>query len=333
MNFQVYDSAWVDVYATIGAQQGSQLVIQNQGGAFNMFVVVSATTPINTTDYLTVEPGEWESVQPKQGMNIYVKMSTGSAMVFASTTSGRGPQRPYNELVASGNIGSDIRVAIYGNNPDVDTEDTPSYVWAGGPTYNWMTAMTYLEVVSSSSSDASAGVGARTVLITGLNDSYQIITASVVMTGTVPVAVGPQFYRINSAQILTAGTDKINVGDITIRDLGGGTIRGIMPAGIGNLSQCVYTVPDGYNLLVMSVLASINRVGAARWASLASLVILNGVSTVPAEASISSDATYVDHYDPPAAVPARADTAVRVMNVSGDNTNITAAIRGKLVKV
>lgn len=64
------------------------------------------------------------------------------------------------------------RIAALGNNPDVDTASLPEDVWSGGGAYPWMTASTALEILSSSANDASAGTGARTVIINGLSDAY-----------------------------------------------------------------------------------------------------------------------------------------------------------------
>lgn len=64
------------------------------------------------------------------------------------------------------------RIAAIGNNPDLDTATLPEEVWTGGGVYPWMTGSTALEILSSSANDASAGTGARTVTINGLDINY-----------------------------------------------------------------------------------------------------------------------------------------------------------------
>lgn len=64
------------------------------------------------------------------------------------------------------------RIAAIGNNPDLDTATLPEEIWTGGGQYPWMTGNTALEILSSSANDASAGTGARTVSISGLDINY-----------------------------------------------------------------------------------------------------------------------------------------------------------------
>lgn len=239
-----------------------------------------------------------------------------------------------DDLVALGLVVNERRVALYGNNTVIDAGSVPEDIWPNGGAYPWMTAATSLEVVSSSASDTSDGVGARTLILNGLDINYNEISALITMNGITPVAIPTQFFRINSCSIVTAGASEVNVGTITIRDSGAGTTRAVMPIGIGNLRQCIYTVPAGYKFMIYSVLVGINRTDTSdRWASLESWVRVNGVISQPAEASVSSSSTFLDIFEPKAVLPEKSDTMLRVVNVSGPNTNITGAIRGKLVKL
>lgn len=241
---------------------------------------------------------------------------------------------PRDEAVALGLVTGERRVAVYGNNKVIDTGSVPEDIWPAGGLYPWMTGATSLEVLSSGASDTSAGIGARSIILQGLDTDYNEIQSTVTLNGTTPAAVPIQFFRLNSASIVTAGTSQVNVGDITIRNSGAGTIRGVMPATIGNLRQCVYTVPAGYKLAIYSVLGSINRIDTSdRWATIESWVRVNGVVTQPAEASISASSSFQDNFLPYAVLPEKADTLLRVVAVSGPNTNLTGSIRGKLIKV
>lgn len=114
-----------------------------------------------------------------------------------------------------------------------------------------------LEIVSTSVNDTAAGTGAQAVVISGLDINYNPITATVNLNGTTAVAVPNIWLRINSARgtMVTpnANTTQFSVGTINIRDAGAGTIRGIIPAGEGILSQTLYTVPAGFTLMLHSV--------------------------------------------------------------------------------
>lgn len=233
--------------------------------------------------------------------------------------------------IGLGELSNHRRIALYGNNSDIDTAAAED-VWSGGGLYPWMTAATSLEIVSDSTADTAAGTGARTVTISGLDASYNEISATVTLNGTTAAAISTQFYRINGASVLTAGSGAKNAGTLTIRDASAGTTRAVIQPGIGTLRQAVYTVPAGYKLCIGSVLVSINRTDTSdRWATAASWVRgPSGVETMPAEIGFSSAAPYRDRYDVPAMIPEKFDTAIRITQVSGNNTDITANIMGFL---
>lgn len=237
----------------------------------------------------------------------------------------------FEERIALGMVPGHRRVSLYGNNPDVDTGTEPEDVWSGGGLYPWLTAAASLEIVSTSAADAAAGTGARTVVIQGLDVNYAEVTQVVTLNGLTAVPIPTQLFRINGASVVTVGTGQTNAGTLTIRNAGAGATRGVIPIGFGLLRQAVYTVPAGYQLVISSVLGVINRVDTAdRWATVASWIRTStGVVLMPAEIGISTQ-PYRDKYAIPAVIPEKSDTAIRVQQVSGANTDVTANIMGYL---
>ena len=256
----------------------------------------------------------------------------GTAPVLWVDTSEKLAAGPtFEDRIAQGLLPGYRRVALYGNNPDVDPGTAPEDVWSGGGVYPWLTAASALEIVSSSAADAAAGTGAQSVTISGLDASYAEVVQTVAVNGATPVAIPLPLLRINAAVVASAGSGQTNAGEITIRNAGAGATRGLMPAGFGNLRQCVYTVPAGYQFVITSVLAVINRVDTPdRWGTVASWVRLeSGVVRMPAEIGIGTT-PYRDQYEVPAALPEKTDTAIRVQQVSGNNSDVTASILGYL---
>jgi hypothetical protein len=108
-----------------------------------------------------------------------------------------------------------------------------------------------MTVSSSSASDTAAGTGARTVLITGLDANYDVITDTVTMNGQTAVTTTKSFLRINNMLVATAGTGLANAGIIYI---GSGAVTSGVPAviynviavGYNNATSSQYTVPAGY---------------------------------------------------------------------------------------
>lgn len=245
-----------------------------------------------------------------------------------ATGSPGGWQRSFFTDVSYGLLGASYRpLSVFGNNPDITA---PEDIWSLGGNYPWMTAATSLEVVSSSANDSAAGTGARTIAINGLTAAFAEVTQVITMNGVTPVAVPTQLYRINSISAITAGSNGTNVGTIAVRDAGGGTTRGNIPAGYGTSRQSQYTVPIGYSLIVEQVLLSINRPSTARDATLASYAKPDGGAYRHAlEMSIDGN-PFNQPLIVSVALPEKTDFGIRCMYASAPATDITAAWFGIL---
>lgn len=159
-----------------------------------------------------------------------------------------GTYEPFELQVARGQINGHSIVTVSGYNSDVDTAwemITP----VGDLSYP--AAALQMTVSSSSTSDTSAGTGARTVLINGLDANYNVISESVTLNGQTVVTTTNSFLRINSMLVTTAGTGLANAGIIYI---GSGTVTSGVPAtiynviavGYNNTTSSQYTIPAGY---------------------------------------------------------------------------------------
>lgn len=137
-------------------------------------------------------------------------------------------------------------------------------IWAASGVYPWMTAATSLEIVSSSANDTAAGTGAQSVTVNGLDITGTEISVTVATNGTTAVPLVTQFYRINSVGLGAVGSGLRNLGTITVRDVGGGTTRQVIPIStVADLSPGVdkgtqYTVPTGHFLLIFDIDIEIN---------------------------------------------------------------------------
>lgn len=224
------------------------------------------------------------------------------------------------------------RITALGNNPSIDTATTPEDVWSGGGVYPWMTAATSLEAVSGCAADAAAGTGARTVIISGLDAAYVEIASTVTLNGVTAVAVPVQFFRINSAAVVTSGSGQTNACDVSIRDAGAGTVRAVLPAGYGITRQSQYTVPAGHSLQVISQLFSFAQVSAgARFATFAVWTRTpGGTFRMPLEFAIGDEPPYRHDGIPGIFIPEKTDFQIRVTGVSNNGTALTAGWLGVL---
>jgi len=167
--------------------------------------------------------------------------------VYSSATR-QGAYEPFELQVARGQIQAHSIVTIAGYNSDVDTAwemITP----VGNLSYP--AAALQMTVSSADADDTSAGTGARTVLITGLDANYAVISETVTMNGQTAVTTTNSFLRINAMLVTTAGTSLANEGVIYI---GSGTVTSGVPAtiynviaaGFNNATSSQYTIPAGY---------------------------------------------------------------------------------------
>lgn len=157
-------------------------------------------------------------------------------------------------LVTSERLPGFSAVAVFGSNPDIGTafED----VWPNGGDYPFQTSASIMEVVSSSASDAAAGIGAQSVFVEGLDASGLELKETVVTNGTTPVATVGSYLAVNRSISGDAGTNGTNVGDIDVQVSGGGDILATIPADKGHSRQAGYTIPSDREDVVLSVWAS-----------------------------------------------------------------------------
>ena len=118
-----------------------------------------------------------------------------------------------------------------GTNSVVTTEyRTP---WEVASDYTFPTAATVVSLVSSAADTA-------TVLVQGLDNNWNAIQESVVLTGTTPITTTASFLRINNAVVISGNP----TGDVTL-SINGGVAAKIL-AGTGKTQGAYYSVPANH---------------------------------------------------------------------------------------
>lgn len=160
--------------------------------------------------------------------------------------------------VVEGKIPGREVMSILGAN--VAASSTLQDIWDPGGTLVYPTAGETWEVVSSDAADTSAGTGARTVLIQYLDDNYISQEEIVTMNGTTPVATSAtDAFRFRRALVLTGGSSDTNEGNITIRVVSAGAIRGQIKIGNGNSLDGHFTVEADKAAYLRFVYCNINK--------------------------------------------------------------------------
>lgn len=156
--------------------------------------------------------------------------------------------------VNKGNIPGHSLVAVFGENPAATTNSFD--IWAGGSGTNltWLQAASTLEAISTNAGDTAAGAGARTITVKGLDATFSEVEADIIMNGTSASAATTQtFIRINEVTVKDVGTyTESNLGDITVRVSGAGSIQSVLETNEGRDANTHYTVPAGYTGFALS---------------------------------------------------------------------------------
>jgi len=150
---------------------------------------------------------------------------------------------PWDLQVARGKVPGVTQINIFGYSNTVST--TFVDLWEDGQ-YSFPAATQTMNVYSSSASDAGA-----TILISGLNANYDMISETVTLAGTSNVSTTTQFLRVNSMQVVTANVNQItNIGAITLKNAA--NVAMIHPQ-VGRMQNSWYSVPNNYSFYVRSI--------------------------------------------------------------------------------
>lgn len=229
--------------------------------------------------------------------------------------------------IAKGNVTKHGIITKFGHNSDVDTGTLPEDIWGQGGLFVAPTAARIHNIVSASTNDTSAGTGARTVLVYGINGSYDRVTETITMNGTSNVATVNSYLHIHLMQVITVGSGGVNAGVITATAQTDATVTCHMDASEGQSSSAIYLVPTGYKAYIQRIRARMNNSTANSSATI-------GVFTKPFEKSLqlktkiginNSGSSFVelDYTDSaPFIIPAKCFIRMIVTGVTNNNTEI-----------
>ncbi len=125
------------------------------------------------------------------------------------------------------------------------------------------TAARIHDITSVSTSDTSAGGGARTIKISGLTDwTTAEVSEDITMNGTSNVATSNSYVIIHRMQVLTKGAEKVNWGDITATAQTDSTVTAQIISGSGQTKMAIYGIPSTHKLFIPTYYTSLINAGA-----------------------------------------------------------------------
>jgi hypothetical protein len=242
------------------------------------------------------------------------------ATIFSSVTR-QGATEPFELQVARGQIQGHTNFCQFGFNSAVGT----SYetVWIEGGTYAFPAAAAVMKISSSSATDDKDSTGAHTVLIEGVDASYNLISEVVTLEGQAPQNTTNSYLRVNKLTILTAGSGGTSAGAIYA---GTGDVTDGVPAVVVNRTgvnsneseSAFYTVPDGYTAYITRwTMSSANTEGNASTQFALRVRPYGGVFGFKALYYIPGNGIYECEAFYPVGIPGKSDIEVRAAASAG----------------
>lgn len=251
-----------------------------------------------------------------------------------SSISRQGAYEPFELQVSRNQIMGHRVVNVFGYNADVDT--ALETVWPQGGVLTRPAAALAMTVSSSSTDDAAAGTGARTVVIQGLDANYNEVSETVTLNGQTAVTMATEMIRVNYMFVASAGSGNTAAGTIYV---GTGTVTTGVPATIYNMIALgyntsltgSYTVPAGHTGYVVSGLFTAGQLSGTQ-AVTGELALINSdlIKRVVAISTLNNGvASYP--FDYPVPVPQKTTAEALAIGV-GSNNLVSAKIQMVLIK-
>lgn len=264
--------------------------------------------------------------QPNSGLSTPIQQDADATTVRAIT----------EEVAIAGDLFTGYSIVNkFGTNGDIDTGSVPEDIWEGGGTYTGFPDSTLetISVSSSSANDASAGTGARTVRVTGLDSNYDVISETVTLNGTTPVATTQQFRRAHTATVQTAGSGGVNAGTLTFNHTT--TTANVflsMVAGRNQTNAAVYTVPAGHTAYMRYLHAAIRSGGTAALDGFIWTRSFGGVFRSRRPYTIGSSYRLADYIYGGLVFTEKSEIVLRISSSSSNNISVNGGFDLILVK-
>lgn len=167
-------------------------------------------------------------------------------------------------LASSANLTTILSVGTFALSANFDTNELQD-IWEVGGERVWPEAASVFELVSDSTEDSAAGLGARTVFFSGVLSGGFANSEIVTLNGTTPVTTAEEYLRVNRVEVLTSGTRVTstagaNLGIITITHADESLLQGVINGTphAGRMQNSHFTTPVTHNGFITNIFFSIS---------------------------------------------------------------------------
>ena len=157
--------------------------------------------------------------------------------------------RDYGLAVQRGQVSGVTFNNKFGRNAATATGDA---IWAISGAYTEPATAEVCNVKSTDNTkDISGGTGALTIIISGIDENYDIVSETVTLNGTTNVLTTLRYFNIHRAYVTTSGTDLTAAGTITITSTASGTpVISNIAIGYNQTQSTIYMVPRNYTAYI-----------------------------------------------------------------------------------
>lgn len=213
------------------------------------------------------------------------------------------------ERIAAGKVPGATAIYLQGLNGTPTT--TFETLWPESNAYTFLTTnFSTPYIASSDANDTSAGTGARTVTISGVDSTYAVKTETLSLNGQTSVNLVNSYIAINSMVVATAGSGGVPAGVIRI---GTGTntsgvpavVHGHIAAGYNEMKAFMYTVPASMKLLLLDF--NVNEEAASAGGSRAQIKYFTngGLAKTYGPWGMPTNFNYTNKFNVPLVFPAK----------------------------
>ncbi len=237
-------------------------------------------------------------------------------MTTISSVTRQGTFEPFGLQVARGQIQGHTSVVVFGYNSDLDTSEES--VWPDGGTVPHPTVASVLDIVSTDAADASAGTGARTVFIEGLDGDYNVVSETVTLNGTTDVSTVEEYLYINQFYVVTVGSGGANAGTITAKL--STTLYDLIAIGYNQRTTAHYCVPAGYTgYMVTGIVTAGQALGSTSVTSFLKQHGPDGILRVGAVSTLNNGSVQYD-FDPAYVIPEKCCIGASAIGAAANNS-------------
>lgn len=254
---------WIDIKAEYSLIEGQVYILDNTSGDI-VYTRQSVTEPTKNKGHLLQIKEDRILIIGSEGTWV---RSNDSAATLRISLFGNLPIMPHGEYlheVVKGTFPGKTTMFKFARTDTVTTDET--IIWDGAAEtedYEFPTIVSTVTVVSDDPVDTAAGIGARLVIIFGLDEDRNEIFDLIPMTGTDPVTTTQTYARLYRMIVLTCGTNSVlggaNHGTITATHTTGGQLLAQMHPHKGQTLMGIYTVPAGKTLNITGLSLSVGR--------------------------------------------------------------------------